>query len=121
MSVPLSRRAGLVFPVHQFRKKMKEQRVGKFVKKESAIYLAAVLEYLVAEVLEVSADLTWEIRKKRLIPRHIFLAIQADEELSKLCQNVTIMEGGVVPLIHQVLQSKKTNSSSKRNRKSTEN
>jgi histone H2A len=35
-------------------------------------------------------------------------AIRHDEELNKLCQHITISEGGVVPMIHSVLLPKKT-------------
>ena len=45
---------------------------------------------------------------KRIIPRHILLAIRNDEELNKLLKNVTISSGGVLPNIHTVLLPKKS-------------
>jgi len=52
------------------------------------VYLAAVMEYLAAEVLQ--------------------LAIRNDEELNKLLSGVTIAQGGVLPNIQAVLLPKKT-------------
>ena len=71
------------------------------------MYLAAVLEYLAAEVLELAGNAARDNKKARIIPRHIQLAIRNDEELSKLLSSVTIAAGGVLPNIHTVLLPKK--------------
>jgi hypothetical protein len=72
------------------------------------VYLAAVLEYLAAEVLELAGNAARDNKKTRIIPRHIQLAVRNDEELSKLLAGVTIAEGGVLPNIHSVLLPKKS-------------
>ncbi len=72
------------------------------------VYLAAVLEYLAAEVLELSGNAARDNKKTRIVPRHIQLAVRNDEELSKLLAGVTIAEGGVLPNIHAVLLPKKS-------------
>lgn len=70
--------------------------------------MAAVLEYLVAEVSELSGNAARDNNKRRIIPRHIMTAVRYDSELDKLFKDVTISEGGVVPMIHQELLRKKT-------------
>uniref|UniRef100_A0A914I2K9 Histone H2A n=1 Tax=Globodera rostochiensis TaxID=31243 RepID=A0A914I2K9_GLORO len=63
------------------------------------VYLAAVLEYLVAEVVELAGKTAQDNNKKRVNPRHLQLAIRNDEELSTLFSGVIISQGGVLPHI----------------------
>ena len=72
------------------------------------VYLAAVLGYLCAEILELAGNAARDNKKSRIIPRHIQLAVRNDEELNKLLGSVTIASGGVLPNIHAVLLPKKT-------------
>jgi hypothetical protein len=74
----------------------------------SSVYLAAVLEYLSAEILELAGNAARDNKKSRIIPRHLQLAIRNDEELNKILQGVTISQGGVLPNIQAVLLPKKT-------------
>ena len=67
------------------------------------VYLAAILECLCAEILELASNAAHDNKKSRIIPRHIQLAVRNDEELNKLLGGVTIASGGVLPNIHAVL------------------
>eukprot|EP00957_Ditylum_brightwellii_P188723 14365705-Ditylum_brightwellii.AAC.1 len=72
------------------------------------VYLAAVLEYLCAEVWELVGNAARDNKKSRIVPRHITLAIKNDEELNKLLGGVTIASGSVLSNIHAVLLPKKS-------------
>jgi len=74
----------------------------------AGVYLAAVLEYLCAEILELAGNAARDNKKTRIVPRHITLAVKNDEELNKLLGGVTIASGGVLPNIHAVLLPKKS-------------
>lgn len=102
-----SSRAGLTFPVGRVTRHLKHGRYAKQVSPKASVFLASVMEYLVAELLELSGGIAKEHKKGRISPRHIQLAISNDEELSKYLASVTIAQGGVLPNIHDVLVAKK--------------
>uniref|UniRef100_M8B0H3 Histone H2A n=1 Tax=Aegilops tauschii TaxID=37682 RepID=M8B0H3_AEGTA len=106
-SVSRSSKAGLQFPVGRVARYLK---VGKYAQRVGAgapVYLAAVLEYLAAETLELAGNAARDNKKNRIVPRHIQLAVRNDEELSRLLGSVTIAAGGGLPSIHTTLLPKK--------------
>ncbi|XP_020086411.1 histone H2A-like [Ananas comosus] len=107
---PVSRsiKAGLQFPVGRIGRFLKKGRYAQRVGTGAPVYLAAVLEYLAAEVLELAGNAARDNKKNRIIPRHVLLAIRNDEELGKLLAGVTIAHGGVLPNINPVLLPKKS-------------
>lgn len=101
-------RAGVHFPVGRIHRKLKEYithhtRVGG----TAGVYLAATMEYLAAEVLELAGNVAKEHKTKRITPRHLQLAIRGDEELDQLIK-ATIAGGGVIPHIDKTLLTNKT-------------
>lgn len=98
-----SSRAGLLFSVGRVHRMLKKGRYADRVGAGAPVYLAAVLEYLVAEVLELAGIAARDNKKVRITPRHLQLAIRSDEELNNLLSHVTIAQGGVLPKIHAVL------------------
>ena len=82
-------RAGLYFPVGRVHRLLRKgpwaARIGVF----APVYLAAVLEYLTAEIFELAGILARDAggrsgEKVRIEPRHLFLAIRQDSELDEL-------------------------------------
>ncbi|XP_048818013.1 histone H2A-beta, sperm-like [Lagopus muta] len=100
--------AGLQFPVGRVFRLLKRGHYSDRISPGSAVYMAAVLEYLTAEILELAGNAARENKKTRILPRHIQLAVRNDDELSKLFSCVTIAEGGVMPNILPQLLPKKT-------------
>lgn len=98
-----SKRAGLEFPVGRIHRMLKDGNYAARIGSKSSIYLAAVLEYLSSEMLEVAGHAAHDNKKKRINPRHVELSVQGDAELRELLQHVTISSGGVVPHIEPAL------------------
>ncbi|CAF3283721.1 unnamed protein product [Rotaria socialis] len=103
-----SSKAGLQFPVGRIHRLLRRGNYAERVGAGAPVYLAAVLEYLSAEILELAGNAARDNKKSRIIPRHLQLAIRNDEELNKLLSGVTIAQGGVLPNIQQILLPKKT-------------
>ena len=103
-----SSRAGLQFPVGRLHRLLRKGNYAERVGSGAPVYLAAVLEYLAAEVLELAGNAARDNKKSRINPRHLQLAVRNDEELNKLLSGVTIAQGGVLPNIHATLLPKKT-------------
>jgi histone H2A len=107
-------RAGLQFSVSRTSKIFYPYVQGQNIRKGAgaAVYLAAILEYICAEILELAGNAARDNKKTSIKPRHISMAIMNDEELNKMLQH-TVLQGGVLPNIHTFLLNKtqqKTNS-----------
>jgi len=99
-------KAGLIFPVGRVGSLLRRGRYARRVGASSAVYLAAVLEYLTAELLELSSK-TLTGSKKRISPRAVTLAVRHDDDLGTLLKDVTLSRGGVIPNVEKALEGKK--------------
>ncbi|XP_013383980.1 core histone macro-H2A.1 isoform X1 [Lingula anatina] len=106
-SMSRSAKAGVLFPVGRMHRYLRmgthHQRIGA----GAPVYMAAVIEYLTAEILELAGNAARDNKRGRVTPRHILLAIANDEELHQLLKHVTIASGGVLPRIHPELLARK--------------
>ena len=112
-----SAKAGLVFPVGRIGSLLRRGQYARRVGASGAVYLAAVLEYLVAELLELTVKAATPADKKkpvpRLNPRLLTLAVRHDEDLGALLQNVTLSRGGVLPSVNKALQKQQKDAKKK--------
>ena len=88
---------------------IKQGRYSDSTGKNAGVFMAAILEYLTCEILELAGNAAAENKKKTITPRHLQLALRNDEELNKLMASITIAAGGVMPNIDVFLFGKKGN------------
>ena len=65
---------------------MYAERVGK----SASVFMACVLEYIAAEILEVASEVCLSQKKKTISPSHINLGMRSDFELAKLGANMIV-------------------------------
>ena len=93
--VSRSQKAGLSFPVGRIARLLKNGRFAERVGIGAPVYLAAVLEYLVTEILEICVMVVKQNKKNRIIPRYVYLSLKEDPEFNKLFANTIITSSGV--------------------------
>lgn len=93
-----SARAGITFPVARVHTQLKEVNPSKRISADSAVYTAAILEYISAEILELAGSQAMKNNRRRIMPKHIGAAVKADAELNSLLKDVYIE--GVMMDIH---------------------
>ena len=69
-----SSRAGLQFPVGRVDRLLRNGNYSERVGAGAPVYLAAVMEYLSAEILELAGNAARDNKKSRINPRHLQLA-----------------------------------------------
>ncbi|KAF8771193.1 Core histone macro-H2A.1 like protein [Argiope bruennichi] len=102
-----SAKAGVLFPVGRFHRYLRNgthhQRIGA----GAPVYMAAVIEYLTAEILELAGNAARDNKKGRVTPRHILLAVANDEELHLLLKSHIVKGGSGPPSPAPVTTTKK--------------
>jgi histone H3/H4 len=103
-------KAGIIFPPCVAEKFLRNFGYSKVMVTSTApVFLAAVLEYLVAEVLILASKSATNNKRIRITIRDLQLSVGEDQELSTLFDklNISFLGGGVVPFIHPCLVTKK--------------
>ncbi|THV07028.1 histone-fold-containing protein [Dendrothele bispora CBS 962.96] len=93
--------AGLQFPVGRVHHLLKKGNHTQRVRAVPLVYLAAVLKYLAAEILELADNAARDNKKQCIVRCHLQLAIRNDSEC--LLGDVFISEDSVVPQIESQL------------------
>jgi len=87
-----TRNAGLCFPtsVHGY---YLGRFTGRSVTPSASVYLAAVLEYISAELLELSGNSARQNRSSSIYPRDLVRAVKGDEELNDMFSSSVTFAG----------------------------
>ncbi|MHA2265858.1 MAG: hypothetical protein ACXAEN_25990, partial [Candidatus Thorarchaeota archaeon] len=96
-------RAKLIFSVSLAEKYLRGFGQIKYnIAAGAPVYLASVLEYLAAEIMEGAGNVCRDAKRTNITVRHLYLSLHNDTELSNMLNrfNVVILGGGVVPNIH---------------------
>jgi histone H2A len=96
-AISRSEKSGLHFPVGRVSRLLREKLNGIRVGSSSAVYLAAVLEYLVAQLLNLASEAATVHKRTRITPRQLMVAVRNDAELNLLLTDVILPDSGVLP------------------------
>lgn len=110
-----NKKSGLIFPIGRVGRLLRRGQYAPRVGAGAGVYLASVLEYLTAELLELSVKAVQQQKggskkkggRRRISPRAVTLAVRHDADLGALLKDVTISRGGVVPSVNKALAKKK--------------
>lgn len=116
-AVSRSKRADLEMPVGRVGRMLKRGCFFKRISDATPVYMAAVLEFLVGEVLDLAGVVCKNEGRKRIVPSNIFKGIQEDDGLVELFSNIVISEGGFNENIEEALLVKKKSRSRSQSQK----
>ena len=106
-------KAEIIFPPSILEKFLRRFGYSKlFLTGNTPVFLAAVIEYIAAEILNISSLKAQESGKSRITVRHIELGVRSDPDFSLLFEklNLKFLGSGFTPGIHkELLVKKKTN------------
>lgn len=102
-------KADIIFPPSMVEKFLRNFGFSKImITKLASVYLAAILEYITYEILDLALNNCKENKRARITIRDIVLIVKNDIDLSFLVNtlNLSFLGGGVVPYIHPSLLKK---------------
>ena len=82
--VDISTAAGLTFPVGTCSALLAHLTADRAVDECAAIYLTACVEYIAAEVLELSGNISLECKQTRVCVASVHQAVSSDAELARM-------------------------------------
>lgn len=99
-------KAGLTVPPSRVNRAMKLRSGLKRVGGTAPVYMAAVMEYLAAEILEVACNSTTKAKRKRVTPEDVSMALRSDADLQKVCGGFALYTGDKLEEIAKSLAPK---------------
>lgn len=105
--ISLTKRSGLVFSVSRSEKILRLTHCGR-VSKKASIYFASILEYLTAEILELTGNKSKDMKRTTISSKSLMYSIRDDEELDLITLKINwrVLGGGTIPYIHKKLLPK---------------
>jgi histone H3/H4 len=105
-TVSKAERSGLVFSVGRVNRHLREKRYSKRVGGDAPVFLAATLEYLVAELMELSGDSAKHrankgnkaddlIKGGRINEKDFFHVLKTDAAFAELCNKIEFIGKGI--------------------------
>lgn len=89
----VSDKIGIIFPVSRIRRRLKKEAKYDRFSDTAAVFLTAVLEYMCAEILDVSGTkMKEEGKSRKILPKHLLNGIKGDLELKEFYDSVVIPE-----------------------------
>ena len=79
-----SLKSGLILSVPRIAKLFRKGEYSKYLGEYAPIGMAALLEYVINEIIDLTAAEVVESKKHRITPRFLFQAIKKDDELNQL-------------------------------------
>ncbi|KAK7799220.1 hypothetical protein U0070_021039 [Myodes glareolus] len=83
-NISRSARAQLNFPVSRIERFLREGNFSQRVSASAPVFLAGVLEYLTADILDLSGKEAQASGRKRITPEHVSWAVENNKHLRKL-------------------------------------
>ena len=100
-----TKRAGLIFSVSRADNLLRHHAGYRRVGDVSPVYLAGTLEYLCAELMELAGNSAKDNKRSAINTKDLANAVQNDEELLKLLDDVNL-SGGRLPGVHPAILSR---------------
>jgi histone H3/H4 len=99
-------RANIIFPPSLIDKFLRNN-CNFSIASLAPVYLAAVLEFITFDILDISVKHSKETKHNRITVRDMELSVRNDIELDTLFKkyNISFLGGGVVPFIHNSFQT----------------
>ncbi|XP_066489988.1 late histone H2A.2.2-like [Tiliqua scincoides] len=88
-----SYRAGLIFPVGRIDRFLRRGEYAERIGSGASVYMAAVLQYLIYDIVDMSGTMAARDKKRRISPKHLQWTIKNDVELHSLLGDVVLPQG----------------------------